>query len=210
MRSLRFLLPFVLLATPLAAASTPVDAVKETFHSYKSAIMESDGKAAAAVVTQESRDYFRILADQALTFDREALLGIHLSDRIYAMLLRHDVDVAELQRMSGADVLSHAVDQGWIGREGADKLVLGNYEVRGNIASGTILHPDGSETAYKIGFAMQQGRWRLDLVALMDLTRAAFAFALQQSGLTEDEFVLATLEHVSGRTPGPEIWNPPS
>jgi hypothetical protein len=210
MRSLRFLLPFALLAIPLPAAAAPLDEVRESFRSYKAAILQSDGKAAAQVVTQESRDYFRGLADQALTSDSDALHRIHLSDRIYTLLLRHDVAPAALQRMNGAEVVSHAVEQGWIGREGADGLALGNYEVMGNIASGTILRPDGSETAFKMGFVMQDGRWRLDLVALMDLTRAAFEFALQQSGLEEDAFVLAMLEQVTGRKPGPEIWTPPS
>jgi hypothetical protein len=210
MRSLRFLLPFALLATPLPAAAAPADEVKESFRAYKTAILASDGAAAADVVTQESRDYFRGLADQALTSNSDALHRIHLSDRIYTLLLRHDVAPAVLQRMNGAEVVSHAVEQGWIGREGADGLALGNYEVMGNIASGTILRPDGSETAFKMGFVMQDGRWRLDLVALMDLTRAAFEFALQQSGLEEDAFVLAMLEQVTGRKPGPEIWNPPS
>jgi hypothetical protein len=184
--------------------------VQESFRSYKTAILQSDGKAAAQVVTQESRDYFRGLADQALTSDSDSLHRIHLSDRIYALLLRHDVAPAALQRMNGAEVVSHAVEHGWIGRAGADALALGNYEVMGNIASGTILRPDGSETAFKMGFVMQDGRWRLDLVALMDLTRAAFEFALQQSGLEEDAFVLAMLEQVTGRKPGPGIWNPPS
>jgi hypothetical protein len=220
MTSLRFLLPFalpaaallvaVMLAGPTAAVGAPVDEVQESFRSYKTAILQSDGKAAAQVVTQESRDYFRGLADQALTSNSDALHRIHLSDRIYALLLRHDVAPAALQRMSGAEVVSHAVEQGWIGREGADGLALGSYEVMGNIASGTILRPDGSETAFKMGFVMQDGRWRLDLVALMDLTRAAFEFALQQSGLEEDAFVLAMLEQVTGRKPGPEIWTPPS
>lgn len=209
MRNLHFLLPFVLLAAPLPAAGAPADEVKESFRAYKTAILASDGAAVADVVTQESRDYFRTLADQALTLDREGLHQIHLSDRIYALLLRHNLEPAALERMSGAEVVSHAVDAGWIGREGADKLELGNYQVEGDVASGTILRPEGGETAFKIAFARQEGRWRLDLVALMKLTRVAFDYSLQQSGLSEDDFVLLMLEDVTGRKPGPEIWSPP-
>jgi hypothetical protein len=43
----------------------------------------------------------------------------------------------------------------------------------------------------------------------MELTRAAFDFAVQQSGLSEDEFVVLMLEAGTGRKPGPDIWSPP-
>src|SRR3546814_1250599 len=92
--------------------------------------------------------------------------------------------------MSGGEVVAYAVGAGWIGREGANRLELGDYRIEGDAASGTILHPDGSATEFTIAFAQEEGRWRLDLVALMELTRAAFEYSQQQSGLSEDDFVL--------------------
>ncbi|MGF1631149.1 MAG: hypothetical protein ACFCUT_16875 [Kiloniellaceae bacterium] len=210
MRSLRFLLLVLLFVLPWPAAAAPLDEVRKSFLDYKTAILTADGDAAAAVVTRDSQAYFRQLADQALTLDRDALHRIHLSDRIYAMLLRHSLEAAELQRMSGSDVVSFAVDEGWIGKEGASRLQLGNYQVEGDAATGTILQPDGSETPFKMQFVREEGRWLLDLVALMHLTRTAFEYAVQQSGLGEDEFVLLMLEQGTGRKPGPEIWSPPS
>ena len=159
MRSLRFLCLLLLLAAPLPAAGEPVDEVRESFVTYKTAILASDGDAAADVVTQGSRAYFRQLADQALTLDREGLQRLHLSDRIYAMLLRHSLEPGELARMSGGDVVSFAVDEGWIGKDGASRLELGNYQVEGDAASGTILQADGSETTFKMQFAREGGRW---------------------------------------------------
>lgn len=209
MRSLRFLCLLLLLAAPRPLAAAPLDDVKQSFLDYKAAILASDGDAAADVVTQGSRAYFRQLADQALTLDRDGLRRIHLSDRIYAMLLRHSLQPGELARMSGGDVVSFAVDEGWIGKEGASRLQLGNYQVEGDVATGTILQADGSETTFKMQFAREDGRWLLDLAALMNLTRVAFEYAVQQSGLGEDEFVLLMLEQGTGRAPGPEIWSPP-
>lgn len=208
MRRLSVFLFLFVLAHP--AAAEPVDDVKESFVAYKSAILEADGEAAAGVVTQGSRDYFRNLADQALTLDRAGLHEIHLSDRLYALLLRHNLDRGTLQDMSGGDVVSYAVDNGWIGRNGASQLRLGDYKVEGDRASGTILRPDGVKSSFKMEFVREGGRWLLDLVALMNLTRTAFEYAVQQSGLSEDEFVLLMLEQGTGRKPGPEIWSPPS
>ncbi|GAB4361146.1 MAG: hypothetical protein Kow00114_15410 [Kiloniellaceae bacterium] len=198
------------LALPLPAlADSHASAVKESFLAYKTAILASDGEAAAALVTQESRDYYRKLADQALTLDRAGLHEIHLSDRLNAMLLRHSLEREQLESMSGGEVVSYAVDQGWIGREGADQLQLGNFQVDGDHASGTILRPDGAASPFKMEFVKEEGRWLLDLVALMKLTRAAFEYSVQQTGLSEDEFVVLMLEYGTGRKPGPDIWSPP-
>src|SRR3546814_4519060 len=80
-----------------------------------------------------------LLADQALTLDRDGLHGIHLSDRIYALLLRHTLQPAALEGMSGGEVVAYAVGAGWIGRDGANRLELGDYRIEGDAASGTIL-----------------------------------------------------------------------
>ncbi|WP_340119067.1 hypothetical protein [Pelagibius sp. 7325] len=210
MRSLPVLLLLMLLGLPLpAAAESHTSGVQESFLAYKAAILASDGEAVADLVTQESRDYYRKLADQALTLDREALHKIHLSDRLNAMLLRHSLEPEQLESMSGGAVVSYAVDRGWIGRGGADQLQLGHYQVDGDRASGSILRPDGEASPFKMEFEKEEGRWLLDLVALTQLTRAAFEYSVQQTGLSEDEFVVLMLEHASGRKPGPEIWSPP-
>lgn len=209
MHTLRSVLAFILLLLPAAAAAAPVDDVKQSFLDYKAAIVEADGEAAAEVVTEGSHAYFRKLADQALTLDRDALHKLSLGDRLYSLLLRHTLDRAELESMSGAEVVSYAVDEGWIGRENADQLQLGNFQVEGASASGTILRPDGGTTPFKMEFVKEDGRWLLDLVALMDLTRSAFDYSVQQSGLSEDEFVILMLEAGTGRKPGPDIWSPP-
>ena len=210
MRNLSKVLMLLLVVVPWQASAGPVDEVKQSFMTYKAAILASDGPTAAQVVTQGSRDYFRKLADHALTLDRDGLHKIHLTDRLYALLLRHNLDRSRLESMSGREVVSYAVDEGWIGKEGAEQLELGNYQVDGQSASGTIMRPDGGETTFKMEFVREDGQWLLDLVALMDLTRTAFEYSVKQSGLSEDEFVMLMLEYSTGRKPDPGIWNPPS
>jgi len=208
LRSLPVLLLVILATLPLPAAAH-TDDVNESFLAYKAAIMESNGEAVADLVTQESRDYYRKLADQALTLDREALHKVHLTDRLNALLLRHSLEPKALESMSGAEVVSYAAGHGWIGKEGAEQLRLGNYQVEGDHASGSILRVDGEASPYKMEFVKEEGRWLLDLVALMDLTRAAFEHSVKQAGLTEDDFVILMLEYLTGRKPGPDIWSPP-
>lgn len=209
MRSLPALLILVLHTMPLPASAEPLDDVKQSFLAYKTAILASDGDAAADLVTQGSRNYYRALAEHALTLDYAGLHRLHVTDRVTTMLLRQSLNRDQLKSMSGSEVVSYAVDQGWIGKEGAAQLQLGNYRIDGVGATGIILRPDGQETTFKMEFVKEDGRWLLDLLALMNLTRTAFEYSIKQSGLTEDQFILLMLEYSTGRKPGPSIWTPP-
>lgn len=209
-KSLHSLLVLGLLALPLpAAADTPAE-VRETFLTYKTAVILSDGAGAAEVVSSGSHDHFRSLAEQALTFDRSALLQVELTERLYTLLLRVTLKPTDLDGMSGSELVAFTIDRGWIGRNGAPRLEIGTSVIEGDSASAAILRPDGEESPYDLQFVRQQGEWRLDLVALMELIHVAFQNEQKNSGLSEDEFVMRMIEHGTNQTVGPEIWDPPS
>ena len=45
---------------------------------------------------------------------------------------------------------------------------------------------------------------------MLKQARFGIDYAVEQSGMSEEEFVLFVLEHSSGRKPGPGIWEPPA
>jgi len=200
---------FLLLPLPAAAQDEAAD-VREAFLGYRTAILTGDGETAAELVTERTRTLYREFADDALTLDKPGLDGLHVMDRISVMQLRHQMTRQQLESMNGGEIVAYAVDHGWIGKDGAARLQIGNFTVEGDSASAPILGGDGKETLLRMRFAREQGLWRLDLVEMMALTRVAIAQAIRQTGLTEDEFILFALEATSGRKPGPEIWSPPS
>ncbi len=209
MRRLPVLLLVVSLVVP-SLAHADATAVDQSFQAYRTAILASDGAKAAAVVTQDSHDLYREYADQALTLDRSGLNALHVMDRTNVLLLRHSLDRSRMESMSGEEIIAFAVDQGWIGKEGAERLQLGDYEVTGDAATGTVLAPDGRRTSFKLQFLKEAERWRLDLVSMLNITRTAIEYSVRQSGMSEDEFLFLVLEVSTGRKAGPEIWSPPS
>ncbi len=42
------------------------------------------------------------------------------------------------------------------------------------------------------------------------VTRVAIAQAIQQTGMSKNDFILYALEAMTGRRPGLDIWSPPS
>ena len=207
MRSLLSLLFLIFLALPEPAEASP-EAVQESFLAYKKAVLEGNGAAAAELVTQGSKDLYHKYANDAVTLDRDGLNKLHVTDRVSIMLLRHNLKRKELEGMSGGEIIAYAVDRGWVGKESVSRLELGDYQVDGNVATGTVLGADGRRSPYKLQFLKEAQRWRLDLVAMLMLTRTAIDYTIQQTGMAEDEFVLYVIEISSGQKPGPEIWNP--
>lgn len=209
MRGPLFVLFFVLLAQPLAAVASP-EAVEDSFLEYQSAILASDGERAASAVTQGSRDHYRAYADQALTLDRPGLEKLHIADRVTVMLLRHSLKRDQLESMTGGEIIAYAVDQGWIDKESSARIRLGGYTVNGDFATASLLGNDGTASPFKLEFQKEEGHWRLNLAEMLVLARFGIDYAVQQSGMTEEAFLLFLLEYSSGRKPGPDIWSPPT
>jgi len=209
--TLRHILLALVLLLPLpAAAQQEAAAVRDSFLGYKSAILTGDGETAAELVTERTHALYRGFADSALTLDKPGLDALHVMDRMSVMQLRHQLNRRQLESMSGEEIVAYAVDHGWIGKDGAARLQVGDFTVDGDFATAPILGGDGKETLLRMRFAREGGVWRLDLVEMMALTRVAIAQAIRQTGMSEDAFILVFLEAASGRKPDPDIWSPPS
>lgn len=200
----------LLLPLPAAAQDEATSEVRESFLDYKAAILSGDGETAAELVTQRTHALYRGFADSALRLDKPRLDELHVMDRMSVMQLRHQMTRQQLESMSGGEIVAYAVDNGWIGKDGAARLQVGDFTVEGDSASAPILGGDGKETLLRMRFAREDGLWRLDLVEMMALTRVAIAQAIRQTGMSEDTFILVFLEAASGRKPSPDIWSPPS
>ncbi len=205
----------LVIAALLLLAAAPVEAAQQeevsaTFEAYQAALQATDGEKAAGIVTQGSRDLYRHYANQALTLDHAALNRVHIADRLTIMLLRHSLERERLMQMSGGEIIAYAVEQGWISKEGTAGIRLGNYQVAGEMATGTLLRTDGSETDFTVEFLKEDGDWHLNLKQMLEFARIGIEYAVQQAGMSEDEFILTLLEYSTGRRPDPGIWNPPS
>lgn len=211
--TLRLVLLAAILLLPLplpAAAQEKAVAVRDSFLDYKAAILNGDGETAADLVTGRTHALYRGFADSALTLDKPGLDDLHVMDRMSVMQLRHQMSRQQLENMSGSEIVAYAVDKGWIGKDGAARLQVGDFTVEGDSASAPVLGGDGKETLLRMRFAREDGIWRFDLVEAMALVRVTMAQAIRQTGLSEDAFILVFLEAASGRKPDPDIWNPPS
>lgn len=196
-------------AAPQTVENTPERAVEDAFVAYKAAILAQDGTSGSALVTAASQDYYRDMADEALTADRQRLLATHIVDRITILLLRQNLTVDQLRRMTGRELTEFAIDRGWVSKDSAARTKLSNYRIFGDVATANVVNRSGELSKISMRFRFEQEAWRLDLLKNLEEARKIMKLALALSGKTEDELLSETLEKGSSGKSGPEIWDPP-
>ena len=110
--------------------------------------------------------------------------------------------------MTPEQIFTHAVNQGWIGKNSVLDSDIGRLQVFGDNASAEYVK-GGSLTPLKYRFTREGGEWKIDLTAVLPMAEQAVSMLIKQQGLDEDAFVISVLESVSGRKVMPSIWRPP-
>ena len=111
--------------------------------------------------------------------------------------------------MDGRTVFTHAVDRGWIGREGVERSELGTLQVDGDHAAarlkiGTV------EMPFDFEFEREQGRWHFNLIPLVTMSEDVFKQLARQNGVSENEMVMTLVRGLSEAPVDDSLWDPPA
>lgn len=187
--------------------SPEVKAIGAAWAEYQDAVLNRSGAVTANRVTTSTLEYYDEVRKLAIYADQKQLEGMVLAKRITVLGMRHRIDVHQLSKMTGKELLIYAVDKGWIGKNNTSEVGLGKISITGNQASAVAMQ-GGKPSPLMIQFLKEDGVWRLDLMRLMALANAAFDQVCKQSGMPEQEFIKAMLENISGKKVTEELWKP--
>ncbi|HEX8275338.1 MAG TPA: hypothetical protein VF615_22080 [Longimicrobiaceae bacterium] len=179
------------------------EAVRAAMYGYKTAVVRRDGAAAARLVTRRSRDYFARMRDMAVFAPEAQVRAAPPMDRLVILTLRHRVPADELRALTGDAVFAYTIDHGWVGSDAARRppgRIEGEVFGEGDRA---ILREGFQDTQ----FVREDGAWRWDMLRLFEEAGAPKVPG-GPGGMTEDEFLISTLETSSGRKVSPSVWQP--
>jgi hypothetical protein len=184
-------------------------AVAQAFSSYREAVLATDGKTAAALLTAESLEYFAAIRKLALTASESYLRRARMSDQLAVIFLRTSAPVANIQSWSTTQLVIHAVRRGQLNAAAMERMSVGTVEVSGDI--GTVLVKlDGKESPASLTFYREGGQWKFRLIPLLEAAENALRARVQDQHITErhlvDETLAATLSPEDLR----KAWLPPS
>ena len=182
-------------------------AVAKAFEDYRSAILNKQGSVAVNLVTQRTIDDYQQQLDWALSADRQTVESLSLANRLQVLMLRHRIPAETLKGLDGASVFAYAVDQNWIGQNAIVRMSIGKVHVASNRATAEV-RSDGKATSTRFQFAREKGKWRIDLIPLLQGADQALQIAARQKGMTENAFMYSMMESISGRKVPKTIWIP--
>ena len=200
-----------LLLIPLFDARAAGDeaAVRATFAAYKAAVLAQQGERAADNVTTGTlREYARY-RELALSAPRAALEALPMTERLQVLIIRARVPANDLRAMDGRRVFTHAVDRGWIGREGVERSELGTVQVDGDRAAAR-LKMGATELPVDFEFEREPGGWRFNLIPLTTMSEDVFKQLARQNGVSENEMVMTLLRGLSEAPLDERLWDPPT
>lgn len=231
LRAVLILAVGVLVAACAAPSQTepnsPERAVEDAYLAFRAAVLAGDGRAAAELATEESWTFFGDLAVDALEADRSRLERMDIDRQLAVLVLRHGLTSQQLQSMSGQELLAQMIDEGWIWiaqawvtRDSLARARLSDFYVltRRATASGQSVGSWPPDMQWPAGlgaaFRYERDDWRVQFhfksTEHSRKTRIVSAYFSGQKPHNTEDYVYESLQRVTGRKAGPEIWGPPS
>lgn len=195
------------------AFASPAE-VEASFETYKQALVEGDGAAASELTASDTHAFLDQTLDRALTMEEHQLRALPLLDQISVLMLRHNMKPEQLREMKNGDPVAYAVDQHAFDMNEVQKLEAAEFTVTGTQAQAPLSNLKGSPIPVNVHFKEEAGTWRFDLLSSIAPFRAVFdaqagMFQALQTSDGKSGVVPLIIHLITGRAPGPDIWNPP-
>lgn len=197
----------VVLASAASASAQTHPAVTE-LRAYQQASIGRDGDAAARRVTAATIRFYDRCRRMALTMPEAALRAEPGLARLTTLSLRIDHTAAQLRRMDGRDVLASMIDDGQV--SGLDGVVVGDVHPGAQVTRIAVRRESGAHLG-TVTMRLEEGAWRLDLVALMAEANAMLDRPASRGALggRDTALMLAlALMHRGERPSNTDIWIP--
>lgn len=198
-----------LLATACSCTKKPTEAdeIQVVFQKYRTALLERDGEAAWAVLDSHTQNFYATVLQDALSLPRRELSRLDRVHRFTVLRLRTDLRRAELQNMTGHDVLVMAVQNGWVSNASLAAMTnLSKVQVTGLYASAFV--PESPKVP-AFHFIKEGSEWKFSLVKGFGLINATFRQLQAESRLSEKDFLIHMLQQVSKYEVDERIWDGP-
>lgn len=183
-------------------------AAMAAFDAYKTSLMSRDGAAAMRVLLPSAAAFYEEARQAALSMPEPRLRRRGAIFRFTVLDLRHRHTKAEVRATTGAGILRQAISDGRVG-SAVPSMDAQGAQVRGNRAFVRVGHT-GSEATVSMLFRRHEGRWKLDLTHLMNLTTGAMEAQMSRLGEGDvNEGMLRAIETLVRRPVSREtIWAP--
>ncbi|MFK7972053.1 MAG: hypothetical protein AB8F95_16920 [Bacteroidia bacterium] len=191
----------------LSFAQKEEKAVEKAYVSYKKAILSDNGKEAVKWVDSRTVAYYTEILEMVRSADSLQVDSLNVLDKLMVFSIRHRASTDSILNFNGKSLLIYAINSGMVGKNSVARFDLGKIEIDSTFASAEITL--GKRVApMKFQFHHEDEDWKMDITALFPMSRTAFRRMVTNSQEEENTYLFNLLETVSGKKPGPSIWEP--
>lgn len=179
--------------------------VLNCFAGYKSAILESNGAEALEWVDDNTLDYYGKILKSSISADSLTIDRMNVLDKLTVLTARQYIPDDQLLEMDGRSFLRYAIDNGMVGKNSVMNMEVDEVEVNKGTAKAR-LYNNGVKSPVFFQFNKEGGEWKVDITSVFAPSIAGFEQAIENSGMTENQFMMVTLEYMTGEAPDKDLW----
>lgn len=192
---------------PRSTSPAALSRLRGAFDTFKTALIEGDGRTAAALVAGATDDIYETARQLALHGTADQLAGVSLSMRVVVYSLRAEIDVETLQKIPAYKLVALSMSKGVLGLAGIRPIELGEIEVSGRRAYAELV-ADEKTLPFKFEFIFERSLWRLDMRSVFRMVNWMYTTVAERRGVTADQLLNQTLIKVYGVAEAKELHRP--
>ena len=182
-------------------------AILQVFENYKTAVLNDKGDDAYNCVDSTTIKYYTDILEKAKHADYKIINSLKVLDKMTILTIRHYSTKEEILSFDIRNLFIYTIKKGMVGKNGVSKSSLGEITINGKSAIGQFV-ADGQKAPFGFKFNNEQGKWKIDITSIFDITAPLIEKNIRLSGLSENEFIFTILENLTGKKPNSEIWEP--
>ncbi len=179
--------------------------VKQSFNSYKSAILNDKGEDAAKFVDNRTIKYYGDILELVKNADSTSIDSLSIMDKLVVFLIRLKASREDIISFDGQKLFAYAVNSGMVGKNSVADNSLGAITIDKGFAKGQLVVKGKSQPLF-FHFYKESNQWKMDLTSLFPMTNSLFQNMADESGQGTNEYLFSLLEILNGKKPGPEVW----
>lgn len=186
-------------SSPLSQSQTQTseEAIQSTFSQYRKALLEGDGSKATDLVDTRTIALYGEIRTNALEMPRQKLSQLDFISKFMVLRVRHEFSKSQIEKMSGRELFKLGVDKGWISTAMVSNVErLASIKIDLHKASASIPQAPDTPALY---FLNESGQWKLALWQSFEIANFAMKSEVAKSGLTEEEFIIRTIDAISSK-----------
>ncbi|MEM9820985.1 MAG: hypothetical protein AAF985_07925 [Bacteroidota bacterium] len=194
--------------TETPKTTTDLEQIQECYLKYKEGILQGNGIAVMAQVSQKSLDYYSEMLRYAKGADSTAIADSGLTEKFTILQTRQRIESDVLVKMSDESYFIYVVEQGMIGKASVENVEIGDINIEGSSAKGDILIEGRKQEQFKFQFIKQEEGWKIDLLNLMVISSDGLKIEIERSPLSEQEYIMKVLEVITRKKRKDDLWKP--